>query len=95
MVDQKSQKEKKSRLEARIPENQKQLLLSAANITGQSLTDFVLGAATESAREIMEKHHILELSARDCETFVSALLEDEEPSGRLKQAARDSADFME
>jgi hypothetical protein len=38
---------------------------------------------------------MLTLSARDCEAFASALLEDVEPSDKLKQAARDWSEYMD
>ena len=59
--------EKKARLEARISVEQKQTLLEAAIISGQSLTDFVITSSLENARKIMEQNRVLELSARDCE----------------------------
>ena len=86
---------KRERLEARIPEDQKQLLMHAARISGKPLSEFVISAATESAQDIVEKHNILTLSTRDCEVFASALLEDTEPSDRLKQAARDRSEYMD
>jgi uncharacterized protein (DUF1778 family) len=87
--------QKRERLEARIPEDQKQLLMNAARISGKSLSEFVISAAAESARDIVERHNMLTLSARDCEAFASALLEDVEPSDKLKQAARDWSEYMD
>ena len=86
--------QKKARLEARISENQKQTLQKAATLSGQSLTDFLINSALENARNIIEQDRVLELSSRDCEKFVSALLKDAEPSEKLKQTVRDSADFL-
>lgn len=87
--------QKKARLEARISEKQKQTLQEAATVSGQSLTDFLISSALENARNIIEQERVLELTTRDCEKFVSALLQDEEPSEKLKQAVRHSTDFLE
>lgn len=94
-LNQEGKAQKKERLEARIPEDQKQLLMHAARISGKSLSEFVISAATESAQDIVEKHNVLALSARDCEAFASALLEGAEPSDKLKQAARDRIEYMD
>ena len=70
-------------------------MLEAAIISGQSLTDFVITSSLENARKIMEQNRVLELSARDCKKFVSALMEDAEPSEKLKQVVKDNAQFLE
>ena len=87
--------QKTARLEARISERQKQTLQEAAIVSGQSLTDFLINSALENARNIIEQDRVLRLSTRDCEKFVSALMEDAEPSEDLKQAVRDSSNFLE
>ncbi len=86
--------QKKARLEARISEKQKQILQEAATVSGQSLTDFLISSALENARSIIEQDRVLKLTTRDCEKFVSALLKDADPGEELKQAVRDSADFL-
>ena len=79
---------KNARFEARITAEQKALLQRAANVTGRSLTDFVIGSAQEIASRTLREHEAMTLSARDRETFVAALLKDPAPGKRLRKAAR-------
>jgi len=79
---------KTARLEARITEEQKELFLRAAAITGRSLTDFVVSSAHETAARTVRDQDVLTLSARDREAFVSALLNPPAPGKRLREAAR-------
>jgi uncharacterized protein (DUF1778 family) len=76
------------RLEARITLAQKEILQRAAELEGRSLTDFVVSAAQEAARRIIQEHEILFLSARDHEVFVNALLNPPAPNEKLGRAAR-------
>lgn len=76
------------RLEARIPREQKALLVRAAALHGQSLTHFVLASATEAAQRIIREREVLELSERDQIAFAQALLDPPAPSAALKRAAR-------
>jgi len=83
---------KTERLEARIPKNQKTVLLRAAAILGQSLTDFVLASATDAARRVIRESEILELSERDQAAFAETLLSPPKATDRLSRAARDYVD---
>lgn len=72
---------------------QKALLTRAAELGGRSLTDFVLQAAQEAARETIREHEAMAdtmvLGEQDRQAFVAALLdEDAEPGERLQQAGR-------
>ena len=79
---------KNARLEARITADQKALFQRAANLTGRSLTDFVVSSAQEIAYRTVREHETMLLSARDRETFVAALLEGPAPGKRLRKAAK-------
>jgi uncharacterized protein (DUF1778 family) len=79
---------KVERLEARIGARQKALLKKAADLQGQSLTDFVVTSAQEAAKKIIREQEIMELSARDQKVFVDALLSPPEPGKRAVQAAK-------
>lgn len=81
-------KRKNDRLEARIPAQQKALLLRAASIRGQSLTEFVVSCATKAATEVIRESQVLELSERDQRAFAEALLRPPGASQRLRRAAR-------
>ena len=79
---------KTARLEARLTDEQKALLQHAADLTGRSLTEFVLSSAQEMAARTVREHEVLTLSGRDRQVFVDALLRPAPPSKRLKKAAR-------
>jgi uncharacterized protein (DUF1778 family) len=81
-------KSKTERLEARIPGDVKSILTKAASLQGRSLTDFVVGSATEAARRIIQESQILVLSERDQTAFAEALLSPPRAAGALRDAAR-------
>jgi uncharacterized protein (DUF1778 family) len=78
---------KTARLETRVTAEQKRLFQRAADLTGRSLTDFILNSAQEVATRTVREHDVLTVSGRDRELFVSALLQPPAPSRRLRQAA--------
>ena len=78
---------KKSRLEARISREDKELLKRAADLQGCSLTEFVVRSAQEAARKAVKEHQMMFLTSRDTEVFVKALLKPPAPSQKLKRAA--------
>jgi len=57
----------------RVTARQEQVLRSAADATGQTLTAFVLGVATERAEEIVERAHEIVLREADFQRFADAL----------------------
>jgi uncharacterized protein (DUF1778 family) len=79
---------KEERLEARVSAETKALCQEAATLQGQSLTDFVVGSAVESAKRILRRNELAELTQRDRSAFVDSLLNPPPPSQRLQQAAR-------
>lgn len=85
---------KQERLEARISPDVKVLLQRAAALEGRSVTDFVVASAQAAARATIERHTLVELSVRDCSSFVEALLSPEEPNDRLRAAANRHAGLI-
>lgn len=79
---------KAQRLEARITARQKQLLQQAAELTGRSLTDFVIASAQEAALKAIQQHALIALGAADQKAFVEALLNPPAPNFRLRAAWR-------
>lgn len=79
---------KTARLEARLTDKQKTLFQHAADLTGRSLTEFVVSSAQEVAARTVREHEVLTLSGRDRQVFVDALLKPISPNKRLRQAAR-------
>ena len=79
---------KLERFEARIRPEEKRSLERAAELSGRSLTDFVMGAARSAALETIQRYEGITLTdARDREAFVSAMLNPPAPSARLRAAA--------
>jgi uncharacterized protein (DUF1778 family) len=78
---------KRSRLEARISAEEKELLKQAADLKGCTLTEFVVRSAHEAAIKAVKEHQMMSLTARDTEVFVKALLKPPLPSKQLKRAA--------
>ena len=76
------------RLEARITAEQKSLIDRAAALQGRTVTDFVLTAVQDAARRAIEDHHQLELSVRDSQAFVDALLNPQPVNDRLRDTVR-------
>ena len=79
---------KHERLEARVSAEVKALLQEAATLEGRTLTDFIVQAVTEAAKCTLRERDVIELSQRDREAFVNALLHPPTPSARLQSAAQ-------
>ncbi len=77
---------KAERLEARVTRQQKQLLQRAAELSGRSLTDFVISVAQEAALRTLQEFSVITLSAADQQAFVHALLHPPEPNNKLRAA---------
>ncbi len=84
----KSTRVRAQRLEARVTAEQKTLIERAAALQGRTVTDFVLTSVQDAARRAIEEHRQLELSVRDSEAFVEALLNPEPVNDRLQDTVR-------
>lgn len=76
------------RLEARIGAPQKEVIRQACELEGRSMSDFVIAAAVSRAEKVIEKEQRWKLDSAQSRNFVECLLADNEPSERLKQAAK-------
>jgi uncharacterized protein (DUF1778 family) len=76
------------RLEARVTADQKKLIERAAALQGRTVTDFVLTSVQDAARRAIEDHQRLDLSLRDSEAFVDALLNPQPVNDRLRETVR-------
>jgi uncharacterized protein (DUF1778 family) len=76
------------RLEARVTAEQKTLIERAAALQGRTVTDFVLTSVQDAARRAIEKHQQIELSVRDSNAFVEALLNPKPVNDRLRDTVR-------
>jgi len=76
------------RLEARVTSDQKSLIERAAALQGRSVTDFVLTSVQDAARRAIEEHQRLDLSLRDSQAFVQALIDPAPVNERLRDTVR-------
>ena len=75
------------RITARVDDNTQQLLSQAAAIAGvSSINSFVLSAAVEKARKILEQEQSLKLSQHNAILLINALDEPAKTNKRLQQA---------
>jgi uncharacterized protein (DUF1778 family) len=73
---------KTARLEARVTEEQKQLMERAAFWRGQNLTEFMVAVLAEASVQIIKDCELMELTKRDRQVFTNALLNPPTPSDR-------------
>jgi uncharacterized protein (DUF1778 family) len=76
------------RLEARVTAEQRTLIERAAALQGRTVTDFVLTSVQDAARRAIKEHQQLELSVRDSQVFVEALLNPKPVDDRLRETVR-------
>lgn len=76
------------RLETRVTADQKSLIEHAAALQGRSVTDFVLTSVQEAAHRAIEEHQRLDLSLRDNQAFVDALINPQPVNDRLHDTIR-------
>lgn len=82
------------RFEARISPDALAILRRAAELSGRSLSDFVVGAAEREARRTIEEAAQIKLSGEEQRRFVKMLLEPGEPSPALRRARSHHADLF-
>ena len=74
------------RLEARIHPDTLRLVKRAAEIQGRSVSDFVVAAAEQAARQAIEDNQVLRLSVEDQLRFAELLLNPPKPTPELERA---------
>ena len=77
---------KSERLEARVTRQQKEILQRAAELSGLSLTDFLVTSAQSAAEATIREHNVITLTARDSIAFAEALLTPSTPNAALRAA---------
>ncbi len=86
---------KSERLAARLTSRQKELLQRAADLTGRSLTDFIVSSALERAETTIRSYEVLELSERDAKAFFEALDNPPKLNAKLSEAMRRHSESVE
>ncbi len=76
-----------ARLDLRVTPEDKELIERAAEVSGRSQTEFVLGSARSEAQRTLREYEVMRLSERDRDVFIDAFLNPPEPGERLRQAA--------
>jgi len=76
------------RLVTRVTLDQKKLIERAAALQGRTVTDFVLTSLQEAARRAIDEHQRIDLSVRDSEAFVDAMLNSQPVNDRLHDTVR-------
>ena len=95
MVSQRTTKRKTSKVEDTKPEridvqvttHQKALFARAAQLSHQTLTDFIIAALNAAAARVVRDHEVISLSAEDSAAFAAALLRPAAPGRHLRNAA--------
>lgn len=84
-----------ARFNARLPQEQKQLLEEAAFAGGyRNLTDFILQSAQEKAKAIIRDKNLIIASERDATLFFQAITNPKKPSLKLKKALTHYRSFV-
>lgn len=83
-----------ARLEARLSPVQKGLLQRAADLSGRTLSEFVLKSAEDAAERLVREHTVIRMSREDQAAFVKGLLDDAKPSPRLRRASTEYKNEM-
>ncbi|MGO8917188.1 MAG: DUF1778 domain-containing protein [Stellaceae bacterium] len=76
------------RLETRVTADQKSFIERAAALQGRTVTDFVLTSVQDAARRAIEEHQRIDLSVRDSQAFVEALIKPQPVNDRLRDTVR-------
>lgn len=77
---------KEKRITVRVTDSLKERVEEAANLSGRTLTDFIVQAIQEQADEVIQKHHVLELSLRDMDALVDALENPPNPNSPMRRS---------
>ena len=75
------------RLEARVSAEQKAILQHAAELSGRTLSEFVVESAQAAAALVIQEHENIRLSQADQIAFVTELVNPSTPNERLSKAA--------
>ena len=79
---------KNARFDTRLPKEQKDFFERAARLGGyRNLTDFVVIAAQEKAKEIISERERVIASQKDSEIFFDAIINPTAPNKALSKAA--------
>ena len=79
---------RRGRINMRVSEHQERVLRAAADLTGETITGFVLSVATERAEQVLERAQRIDVSDEAFRRFVEALDSPVEEMPTLRRYAR-------
>ncbi|HXM42058.1 MAG TPA: DUF1778 domain-containing protein [Bryobacteraceae bacterium] len=79
-------RERDKRLEARVTPDQKELIERAACVQGRTVTDFMVSALQEAARQAIADRTVWKLAQEQQKVFVGALTTPPGPNQKLQEA---------
>ena len=79
---------RQARINMRVSARQERVLRAAADLSGETLTGFVLGVATERAEQVLERANRVDLNAAAFERFLAALDAPAEEMPTVRRYAR-------
>ena len=77
---------KRGRFNARITDEQKQLIERAAALTGQSVSQFIVSTAQHAAEQTIREHEVIVLSTRDAAAVMESLRHPTPANDALRRA---------
>ena len=86
MAIQATVRQRDQRLEARVTPDQKELIERAACVQGRTVTDFVVSALQEAARQAIADHSVWKLNQAQQKAFIGALTAPPAPNQKLREA---------
>lgn len=79
-----------ARFDARLPKEQKEYFEKAASLGGyRNLTDFVIMAVQEKAKEIINEREVIIASEKDSKIFFEAITNPKKPNRALTKAFKE------
>ena len=87
-LDTREDRQKSERVAVRLTPAVKRALERGAEVSGRSLSDFVVDSAYRAAQRAIEDHERLSLSDEDRKAFLAAIDSPPEPTEALRRAAR-------
>lgn len=76
------------RLDARVTREEKEMIETAASLSGTSASDFIRMATRQAALNTIREHEVLTLNEQAKRVFVEALLKPPKPTEKAIAAAR-------
>lgn len=77
---------KTERFEAHVEPEVRSIIVEAAEIAGQSVSEFIVSSAKDRAEKLLRRQTIIRLTAEDQARFADAILNPPPPNEAMEQA---------